>query len=66
MSAVYILHKAASDTIPAVRHCTRVKNDIHDDELKKKCRRSKVAWHRWRNAGCQIWASLPEYENLQV
>ena len=50
-SVVAILHRAAIETIPAIRLNTKVKNYIRDDELKQKCQRSKTAWCLWRNAG---------------
>ena len=49
-SVVAILHRAAIETIPAIRLNTKVKNYIRDDELKQKCQRSKTGWCHWQNS----------------
>ena len=51
VSVTSILHHAATETISVIRNSTKVKTYICNDELKKKCQRSKVAWHHWWNAG---------------
>ncbi len=46
-----LIHNAAASCIPAYRGKRRRKMFIHDESLAVKCRKSKAAWKRWRNAG---------------
>ncbi len=46
-----LIHNAAASRIPAYRGKRRRKRFIHDESLTVKCRKSKAARKRWRNAG---------------